>query len=251
MKGWVYVISNKAMPNIVKIGYSLKDPELRAAELNHTGSPYPYIVDYEILVEEPRDIEHKVHVRLRDRREGKEWFSCSVEDAIAAIKLVVGSNAAQVENFKRADREKAEAKQQEEAEAMRWYRLATEQGLAEAQNKLGVMYFYGRGVVQNYAEAVRWFRQAAEQGHAEAQTSLGVMYAEGQGVVQNYAEAVRWYRLAAEQGHAEAQFGMGVMYAYGQGVAQDDAEAVRWYRLAAAQGYALAQDELRRLNQAC
>ena len=108
MKGWVYVISNKAMPDLIKVGFSTKDPELRAAELNHTGSPYPYIVDYEVLVDEPRDVEQTVHGRLRNCREGKEWFRYSAEEAIATIKAVVGTGA-QVENYKRADRERAEA----------------------------------------------------------------------------------------------------------------------------------------------
>ena len=43
MKGWVYVISNQAMPDLVKVGFSTKDPTLRASELNHTGSPHPYV----------------------------------------------------------------------------------------------------------------------------------------------------------------------------------------------------------------
>ena len=34
------------------------------------------------------------------------------------------------------------------------------------------MYRDGQGVVQDEAEAVRWFRLAAEQGHAEAQYNL-------------------------------------------------------------------------------
>jgi hypothetical protein len=108
MKGWVYVITNKAMPGIIKVGFSMKDPEIRAAELNHTGSPHPYVVDYEVLVEEPQYIEQQVHGRLRNQREGKEWFRCSTEEAIATIKEVVGTQA-QVENYKRADRERAEA----------------------------------------------------------------------------------------------------------------------------------------------
>ena len=56
------------------------------------------------------------------------------------------------------------------------------------------------------AEAVRWYRLAAEQGHASAQFNLGLMYARGLGVSEDDAEAVRWYRLAAEQGHASAQY---------------------------------------------
>ena len=77
--------------------------------------------------------------------------------------------------------------------AVRWYRLAAEQGNAEAQSKLGAMYYLGDGVPEDDAEAVRWFQMAAEQGHAEAQTILGLMYAKGEGVPEDDAEAVRWY----------------------------------------------------------
>ena len=56
MKGWIYIISNKAMPGLIKVGYSLKDPIGRAAELG-TGSPYPYTVEYEALVDHPKKIE--------------------------------------------------------------------------------------------------------------------------------------------------------------------------------------------------
>lgn len=113
MKGWVYVISNKAMPELIKVGFSMKDPELRAAELNHTGSPHPYVVDYEVLVNEPRNVEQAVHGHLRNHREGKEWFRCSAEEAIAGIKYIAG-NDVQVENYKGADREYAEAIYREE-----------------------------------------------------------------------------------------------------------------------------------------
>ena len=65
---------------------------------------------------------------------------------------------------------------EDDAEAVRWYRQAADQGLAEAQFNLGWMYYKGRGVRQDYAEAVRWYRQAAAQGHASAQTLLGIMH---------------------------------------------------------------------------
>ena len=61
------------------------------------------------------------------------------------------------------------------------------------------------------AEAARWFRLAAEQGHADAQNYLGDRYWTGEGVPQDYAEAVHWYRLAAYQGVAEAQYFLGVL----------------------------------------
>ena len=64
----------------------------------------------------------------------------------------------------------------------------------------------------NYSEAFKFCSVAAEQGHAEAQFNLGVMYDIGQGVKQDYFKAVEWYQKAAEQGLAYAQYNLGVMY---------------------------------------
>ena len=119
-----------------------------------------------------------------------------------------------------------------------------EQGNAKAQYKLGEMLATGQGVPQNEAEAVKWFRLAAQQGHVDAQYNLGMMLVNGEGVPQNDAEAVKWYRLAAQQGDAYAQYNLGVMLEMGRGVPQNDVEASKWYQLAAQQGYAAAQNNL-------
>ena len=74
---------------------------------------------------------------------------------------------------------------------------------------------------------------AAEQGDAEAQSFLGVLYKEGWGVPQNYDEALHWFQAAAEQGNAEAQSFLGAMYFLGQGVPQDYIQAYTWTSLAA------------------
>jgi uncharacterized protein len=44
------------------------------------------------------------------------------------------------------------------------------------------MYANGRGVQKDYAEALKWYRLAADQGLASAQHNLGFMYANGWGV---------------------------------------------------------------------
>ena len=72
-------------------------------------------------------------------------------------------------------------------------RKAAEQGLAEAQYNLGVMYQHGGGVDVNYKKAIEWFEKAAEQGVADAQYNLGVMYYDGLGVDVNYKKAIEWY----------------------------------------------------------
>jgi Sel1 repeat len=112
-------------------------------------------------------------------------------------------------------------------------RQAAEQGDANAQFRLGTLYYKGQGVAQDYAEAARWYRKAAGQGQPEAQCYLGSLYALGQGVAQDYAEAVRWFRKAADAGNVDAQKALGVMYERGLGVPRDHAGALLWYRKAA------------------
>jgi S1-C subfamily serine protease len=67
------------------------------------------------------------------------------------------------------------------------------------------MYNNGRGVPKDDAEAVKWFRMAAEQGIAEAQFNLSGMYCRGEGVPTNHVLAYSWASLAAARGDADAK----------------------------------------------
>jgi hypothetical protein len=60
--------------------------------------------------------------------------------------------------------------------------------------------------------AVAWYRKAADQGDANAQFNVGVLYESGKGVQKDHAVAVTWYRKAADHGHAHAQCNLGIMY---------------------------------------
>ena len=130
------------------------------------------------------------------------------------------------------------------AAALRLLKPLAEQGDAQAQFNLGVIYFNGDGVAQDYKTAVKWYTLAAAQGDASAQYNLGLMFEEGNGVAQDYKTAVKWYTLAAEQGYAHAQNNLGNKLIDGQGVAQDYNAAFKWYTLAAEQGNAFAQYNL-------
>lgn len=63
----------------------------------------------------------------------------------------------------------------------------------------------GNGVDKDEKEAVTWFVKSAEQGHAEAQYFLGLIYIIGKCVDKDKKEALKWFRKAAEQGHAKAK----------------------------------------------
>jgi TPR repeat protein len=109
---------------------------------------------------------------------------------------------------------------------------------AAAYSKADVM---GQGM-QAYKEAAAWYRKAAEQGNAEAQTNLGVLYEQGQGVPQNFKEAAAWHRKAAEQGHAGGQDNLGACYFNGQGVKRDLTLSYMLWSLGAKGGDATAAE---------
>jgi len=116
------------------------------------------------------------------------------------------------------------------AEGLRSLQTQAAQGNAEAQNKLGKLYFLGQSVPQNNTTARKWFEKSAAQGNADAQNNLGFLYDKAQG---DYAKAREWYEKAAAQRHAAAQSNLGWLYANGQGVPQDYVRAYMWWSLAA------------------
>jgi len=92
------------------------------------------------------------------------------------------------------------------AEAVTWTRKAAEQGYADAQSFLGLLYYYGgEGVTQDYAEAAKWFRKAAVQGDADTQFNLGYMYSNGEGVLQDRIAAHMWLNIVAAHGNRDAE----------------------------------------------
>lgn len=89
------------------------------------------------------------------------------------------------------------------------------------QYNLGVMYQFGRGVVQDLAEAFRLYELSAQPGYASPQYNLGGMLRSGLGAAQDFVRAASWYWKAAQHNHATAQFNLGVMYERGDGVSAD------------------------------
>lgn len=116
-----------------------------------------------------------------------------------------------------------------------WQPLA-EEGHADAQFGLGLLYANGFGVPFDNEQALKWYLSAAEQGHAQAQCNLAVMHANGWGVPQNDEEAFNWYSLAAEQGVTQAQISLAKMYSRSFGDTQDKVQGYKWLTIASELG---------------
>ena len=132
--------------------------------------------------------------------------------------------------------------------ALGLWRPLADQGDADAQYHLGIMYASGRGVIRDHGTAVIWYRKAANQGHKRAQSHLAVAYAMGQGIGRDLDEYIKWSRLSARQGYAVAQYNLGMAYLEGKGVDPDPVEAYAWLSLAAAQCHGEAIAALSRVK---
>ena len=95
-----------------------------------------------------------------------------------------------------------------------------------------------------------WYKKAIEQGNANAEYNLGMMYADdGDG-----KQALYWIKKAAESGHPEAQYAVGLFYVNGVSVGngtdvtRDTKQAVYWLKKAANQGHILAQEHLQKMQ---
>lgn len=96
--------------------------------------------------------------------------------------------------------------QKDYKEALRWNALAAEQGSAGAKVNSGIIYYYGKGVEQDYRVAYDFFRKAAgETSNKCAMFFLGEMYEKGYYVKADNAKAYYWYREASLQGNKDAQ----------------------------------------------
>ncbi len=71
---------------------------------------------------------------------------------------------------------------------------------------LGQLYAEGQGVPRDYVEALKWYRMAAEQGDIWAQLAVGRFYENGDGVRQDDEEACFWFSLAASHSADEVPF---------------------------------------------
>ena len=91
--GSIYVLSNSAMPGLLKIGFTQNpDTKSRVYELSKsTAVPLPFVLEFEQLVENPAQYERLIHARLAQYRisPDREFFRADNETVERVIRKVV------------------------------------------------------------------------------------------------------------------------------------------------------------------
>lgn len=95
---------------------------------------------------------------------------------------------------------------EENAEAVRYYRMAAESGEPRGQLELARMYLSGEGVDKDPAAAREWIEKARALGHAPAIMQVGYAHLDGaMGYPRDYAQARALFQQALDQGHDQAK----------------------------------------------
>lgn len=91
--GFIYVLSNQAMPGLYKIGRTEnRDIEVRMASLQNSGVPLPFDLEFAIKVENIEKVERLLHETFGEHRINpkREFFKIPVKRIIAALRLTGG-----------------------------------------------------------------------------------------------------------------------------------------------------------------
>lgn len=113
--------------------------------------------------------------------------------------------------------------------------------LAPLSYDLGVKYFNGDGVAQDYKKALQYLNEAAECNYSKTFFLKGLIYEHGLGVKRNIVKAARLYKIASELGDGQASFKLGLLLFSGSGVPKNKQKALELIKTAAGYGFPKAQ----------
>lgn len=92
-EGWIYCLTNRGMPGLVKIGITYANiPVMRAKQLFTTGVPYPFDIAIAVRVKLPKNKEQTLHEIFNKYRcnQSREFFKIELEEALLQFKLLDG-----------------------------------------------------------------------------------------------------------------------------------------------------------------
>ena len=125
--------------------------------------------------------------------------------------------------------------------ALKWYKLAADQGHSAALEILGMLYLSGSGIPKDATKGMRCLEKASENGNLSSNLTLGEIYSNGLfDIKKDNVLARKWLLKIAERENADAQYQLGLL-----ALNENDVDgAVSWYVKSADNGCALASFSL-------
>ena len=197
----------------------------------------------------------------------QEIIEAQVSDSVSANsnkQKIAGNGDAEFERGETYYKKNKFGRPKDPETARYYYEKAAKLGHGMAQYRLGYMYYYGQGGVEDdekarywWKKAIDWHEKTADLGDAKVQFRIGEIYRNSREYEKSkrrywWEKAVYWYEKAAEQGHVEAQYQLGEAHSWGswssyswwlEGISEEEEgeKARYWYEKAAEQGHVYAQ----------
>lgn len=175
------------------------------------------------------------YFQKKDLENAKKWFRRAATQGHSAAKDEIYAIA--WNNYENGESNLTKNK----PEAIRYFELAANDGVVEAQSKLGHLYLSEN----NLEKAVEWFEKAVVQTNATAedQHTLGILCLT-EVKVKNHKRARELFELAYAQGHLDATNRLAWMYYKGEGGTQDERKAIELWIEAAKNNNLHAREQL-------
>ena len=208
--GYVYVLMNPSMDNLVKIGKTTREPEERAKELSSTtGVPTPFVVVYDCYFESCSEAEIFVHTYLENKgfrvSSNREFFEIPIKDAIDSImKAKEHFGKFETTNQHQDFDEEGIFSSNSEDDFLDDLDYKEEEIVVkEPWEELFYMaetYYYGHDdEIVDYEEAMIYYLKAIKLGSIEAYNRIGIMYERGEGVRENHKKAFQYFKEGAKK----------------------------------------------------
>ncbi|KAI8878210.1 HCP-like protein, partial [Backusella circina FSU 941] len=192
--------------------YRLSADKNNPSGLNNLGYMYHYGKSV------PQDYQTAMDLYLRAAKLDKKRAFCHIGELLENGHGVEVDRYMALEWYRKYDPVSVEEKY---PEALYWYKLSADKHYAKAENNIGMLYNYGKGVHTDYALAMEWYLKAAKKYSQDAFSNIGKLLEKGQGISENKYKALEWY----SKYHGD----IGFFYQNGYGVPRDYAVALEWY----------------------
>ena len=129
-----------------------------------------------------------------------------------------------------------------------WMKKGAEKNDLHSMLNLGL--HYAQNQPQDFSEAFKWFKLASDNGYAQAMGHLALLYATGQGIAQNSDEAFKWLNKGIVMGDVHSMFNSGLLYFQGiPGYEKNGMLARQWFQKAEQAGHPQAKAALEELTK--
>lgn len=206
--GYIYVLINHSMENLVKVGKTTRDTESRAKELSSvTGVPMPFLVAFDTYFDDCSEAEEYIHKRLEQKgfrlSNNREFFKAPLKEVVNIIvevqQLFQSKSISLPDNHIESEQKHGESAVHDEKEP--W-------GAIEAIAEYHLMY-------GNFEGSYRLFKQALSMGSKNSYYPFGVMTLRGWGCLEDGEKGLELLQDGASNGDGRCCGELSNYYFYG------------------------------------